>query len=129
MMAYYGSHPSINNADDPSDPVWRWFILNGPHGEKFRWDREIPGFKKSLELLVEFIEERSTSIPDFKDRARLIALRAITMEDPTCVRKGIQVLTILGTDEDIEMIRNFLSHLDEDVKKDAKCCLFERKRK
>ena len=26
-------------AEDPTDPVWRWFILNGPHGERFRWER------------------------------------------------------------------------------------------
>jgi hypothetical protein len=51
-MTWYGPHPRLRDADDPADPVWRWFILNGPHGERFSWPRD-------LVLLREFIAEHT----------------------------------------------------------------------
>ena len=124
-MALYGAHPPLKLAEDPTDPVWSWFILNGPHGERFQWERygELP---RDIEYLRKFIDERAVSDPMFPQKARLVALKALESNHPVLVRTSIQVLTVLGTEEDMENIKAFLEAEDEEIAKDARCSLFER---
>jgi len=124
-MALYGTHPSLRLAEDPTDPVWRWFILNGPHGERFQWERfgDLP---RDIEYLKEFIDERTAADPAFPQKARLIALKALESSNSVLVRTAIQVLTVLGTDDDMEVIKRYLEADSEEIIKDAKCSLFER---
>lgn len=124
-MALYGTHPSMKLAEDPTDPVWRWFILNGPHGERFKWERfgELP---RDIEYLQQFIDERTMSDPDFLVRARQIALKALESDNSIFLRTAIQVLTVIGTDEDMTKISDYVGSENPDVAKDAKCSLFER---
>lgn len=60
-MALYGKHPSLKLAEDPTDPVWRWFILNGPHGERFEWVRfgDLP---RDIEYLKCFMETKGQKV-------------------------------------------------------------------
>ena len=124
-MTLYGDHVSMKLADDPADPVWRWFILNGPHGERFEWVRfkESP---KDTEYLEKFIEEYEESIPGFKDKAREIALITLQRENAILIRTAIQVLTVIGTDDDMNLIHPFVTSDNKDIQNDAKCALFER---
>src|SRR5678815_1443547 len=117
-MSQYGTHPSRRWIEDPGDPVWFWFVFNGPHGERFEWKRDIP-------TLHRFIEEREASSPGFTDSARLVALKAIQLPDVAMIRTATQVLCVVGTDEDLEVVKPLLKHDIDEVKVDARCCLFE----
>jgi hypothetical protein len=119
-MTQYGSHPSRRWIEDPSDPVWFWFVFNGPHGERFSWDRH------TVELLRDSVLERETSSPGFAESARAVALKAIKLPDDVMIRTAIQVLCVVGTHEDLELIKPFLKHPTRGIVVDARSCLFER---
>jgi hypothetical protein len=125
-MALHGSHLRLRDVPDPTDPVWQWFVLNGPHGERFSWHREVPRARRNVELLAKVIEERERANPGFAARARSVALEALELSDVILIRTGIQVLAVVGTDEDMESIKQFAHHSESAVGIDARCCLFER---
>ena len=125
-MAWYGKHPRLHEADDPADPVWRWFILNGPHGERFAWHKESAVVPRDVDLLRLFISERANNDSEFPAKARRVALRALELSNPVLIRTGIQVLTVLGQDDDLTRVQALRQHPDSDVAKDARCCLVER---
>ena len=125
-MTQYGKHPPRSLIEDPGDPVWHWFIFNGPHGSQFKWHSEVPAVPRDIELLNEFIARNTESNAAFADSARAIALRALQSENTTLVRKGIQVLAVLGTETDLELVVPFTKHPQPTVAVDARCCLFER---
>ena len=124
-MAQYGSHPSRRWIEDPADPVWFWFVFNGPHGERFSWHRDTAG-RSDLDVLRAFIEEREAVSPGFNDSARSVALKAIRLPDVVMIRTAIQVLCVVGTDEDLKVVKPLLKHAIDAIKVDAQCCLFER---
>lgn len=124
-MALYGSHPPIRFADNPADPVWRWFILNGPHGERFQWE-QFGNLPRDIEYLRKSIDEKTASDPEFATKARQVSLKALDSGNDIFVRTAIQILTVLGTDEDMEVIKNYLDSENDEIAKDAKCSLFER---
>jgi hypothetical protein len=126
-MSLYGKHESLSLADKPDDPAWRWFILNGPHGERFKWNRNtsLPE-EKDIQFLDNFIEERAGSDSEFKSKIRDIALLVLERGNPILIRTAIQVLTIVGSDEDMSLIQQFVESDNIDIQNDAKCALFER---
>ena len=126
-MAMYGEHPPLKLAKDPSDPVWFWFICNGPHGERFSWVREFSHAPGDLSLLKEFIDEKVSFDPEFRNKARTVALLSLDIANVAMVRKAIQVLCIIGNEKDMELIKELVYSDNEEIVKDAKCCLFERK--
>ncbi len=126
ILFMYGSHPSIRLAVDPSDPVWHWFLFNGPHGEGFTWHNALPFTPRGIESLAKFIDERTQVDAAFPEKARAVALQALDMEDAVMQRTAIQVLCVVGSEEDMERVQRLLEHPDEDVIKDARTCLFER---
>lgn len=125
-MTMYGDHPPLKLAKDPSDPVWHWFICNGPHGERFSWvkDSIMP---VDLFYLKEFINEKTLADPQFISKARAVALQSLEIPNSAMIRKAIQVLCVIGEDNDLELLKEFLADEDESIVKDVKCCLFERK--
>jgi hypothetical protein len=124
-MVWYGKHPSLSVVNDSNNPVWHWFLCNGPHGEQFKWHKSSVA-PRDIDSLREFIAEITEEDSDFPSKARDVALKALENDDAIVIRTGIQVLAILGTDDDLIIIKNFLTHSDENVVKDARCCLFER---
>jgi hypothetical protein len=124
-MTQYGSHPSRRRIEDPSDRVWLWFVFHGPHGERFAWPRE-RGCRSDLDLLREFISEREASSPGFCASARAVALKAITLPDTVMIRTAVQVLCVVGTDEDLKLVEPLFEDGCEAIRVDATCCLFER---
>jgi hypothetical protein len=124
-MALYGTHPPLALAEDPSDPVWHWFICNGPHGERFMWEK--PSYAESdLYYLKKFIDERAESTNGFCEQARTVALKSLAIDNHVMIRTAIQVLCVTGNDEDLQMVLEFVNHEDKLVRNDAKSCLFER---
>jgi hypothetical protein len=125
-MSGYGKHPRIGRTTEPIDTaVWHWFVCNGPHGERFRWPHEF-GRLRDIELLAEFINEKEDVHVGFIEKARVIAREALDNDDPVLVQTGIQVITVVGTDEDMSLVQKLLKHPNEQVVVNARCALFER---
>ena len=124
-MALYGKHESLKLADDPSDSAWRWFILNGPHGEQFQWNR-FGTLPKDIEYLEKFINEREDTELGFREKIREISLKSLDRDNIILIRTAIQVLTIVGNDDDIKLVVQFVEDENIDIQNDAKCALFER---
>lgn len=124
IMSIYGEHPPMRFAAESGDPVWQWFIYNGPHGARFTWHNEYGS--RGLDVLGEFINKLAEDDPDFRMKAQQVARQALQSENVVMQRKAIQVLTIVGTEEDMESVQQALNSANSDVVKDARCCLFER---
>ena len=60
------------------------------------------------------------------DRHAAIGLKAIKLPDAVMIRTAIQVLFVVGNDEDLEVIKPLLKHATGEIRVDARCCLFER---
>ncbi len=126
-MSHYGSHPSLKRATNPVDTaVWHWFICNGPHGERFEWQTNFVG-ESDVVYLRQFIEQKAEANSDFLVNARLIALESLSNDDPIIVCKGIQVLSVVGTDEDLIALIGLLHDNNDLIVKNTKSCLFERR--
>jgi hypothetical protein len=61
----------------------------------------------------------------FPEKARSVALRALELDDPVLIRTGLQVLAVVGREDDLPTIVKLREHTDQGVAKDARCCLFE----
>lgn len=113
-----------------ADPVWQWFLRNGPHGSSFCWSptkKGPPGYS-GLEHLRRIVSEKTAIEPRFPERARVVAIAAIGTENADLIRRGIQVLAAVGVRSDVEKIKALAEHSVDAVVKDAKACLFELKR-
>jgi hypothetical protein len=109
-----------------TNPEWQWLLRRGPHGATFTWHiGDAPGYN-ALNHLREIVSEYDSESPGWSDRVRLLALEALDFEEDEIVRRAIQVLCVVGKDEDIERLKGFVKHPSPDVVKDAKACLFER---
>ena len=97
----------------------------GPHGCFFSWHNHVTGHSDS-ESLNRQIAQRAEGDPDFPEKVRHVALEALAMESTDLIRRAIQVLTVVGTDADLELIGTFTDHPAEAVRKDARAALFER---
>ena len=124
-MAHYGDHPRLARSSEPIDAaVWHWFVCKGPHGDAFTWHREHG--QSGFDLLTRSIHERESTQPGFRERARLTALEALEAEDPTLVLKGIQVLTVVGSEADIRGLGTLMNHPDARIPANVRSASFER---
>jgi hypothetical protein len=115
---------SLKLTDDPSDPVWRWLVQNGPHGDRFNWGSK-GGIINELDLLKRSIAEKTAADDSFPEKARRLCRTALANKDQAIVRRAIQVLSVVGTSTEFELIKNFLTSDDLSGVNDAMCCLFE----
>lgn|SRR5262245_18604945 len=108
--------------------VWPWLVNNGPHGSSFEWGRSphAPRQYRDLDLLRRVIVDQSAADPSFPTHARVAALELLTEEQPELILRGIQVLCIVGSEEDWGEIERLCTHPNASVRKDARACLFER---
>jgi hypothetical protein len=72
------------------------------------------------------MQEKEEAHPGFLEKARLIALEALADDDPIIVLTGVQVLTIVGTPDDLQRVAGLSCHPDERVVKNVRASLFER---
>jgi len=113
-------------AREKGDRIWYWLLRNGPHGSGFNWAPQLNGRYDSVEHLKRVIAEWTEQDRLFPVKARLAALEALAYEQPAILRRAIQVLAIVGTDEDLTLVGRLQGHPNEAVANDARSCLFER---
>ena len=115
---------------DPADDVWYWFVTRGPHGPDFTWTQiksSPPGYV-GLTHLEEIVAREEEATPGFLNRAHSVALAALGSSDPDLVRRGLQVLGVVGTAADLESVKLLAASSDPAVAADAKACVFQLKR-
>jgi len=115
---------------DPTDLVWDWFLFRGPHGNSFTWSRtrkKPPGYI-GLKHLKEIVAEFANNEPEFIRRAHAIAKAALLSVYPEIVRRGIQVIAVIGDISDFDKIEALTAHQDDSIQADAKACIFELKK-
>jgi hypothetical protein len=115
---------------DPADDVWQWFVTRGPHGSEFTWGqtRSSPPGYVGLTHLEDIVAREEKARPGFSTRARSVALAALGSSHPDLVRRGLQVLGVVGTGTDLESVKPLAGSQDPQVAADAKACIFQLKR-
>jgi len=116
---------------DPTDVVWRWFVLNGPHGTRFKWGPSKngpPGFVE-LEFLERIVREKEEHDASFPERARAVVRAALSSPDPNFVRRALQVAAVVGGDAELKQVLDFTSHESDEIASDAKASAFHLKKR
>lgn len=121
----------IRLGGDPTDQVWEWLLFRGPHGSGFTWSQtrnEPPGYV-GLEHLSRVVAERSENDADFEKEALIAARTSLSSTFPDIVRRGIQVIAVIGDESDEPTIKVLTRNENELIKADAKACSFELKQR
>ncbi len=111
---------------DPADDVWRWFLLEGPHGQSFTWSQvksEPPGYV-GWNHLQQIIAERAREDSEFVSRVASITRIALVSDHIEIVRRGLQVAGAIALLEVIPKVRELTTYPDTSVASDARACLF-----
>lgn len=114
---------------NPADDVWWWFVNRGPHGSEFTWAQtksSPPGYVGLLHL-QEIVAREEQAAPGFTARSRAVALSALQSSLPELIRRGLQVLAVVGDGDDIASAKGLTASDDSAVVADAKACIFELK--
>lgn len=116
---------------DPADDVWRWFVLNGPHGSKFSWGqtRSHPAGYVGVEHLQRIVSEKEEHRPGFTERASAVVRAALSSADPNFVRRALQVAAVVGGEVELKHVLDFISHGSDEVANDAKASAFHLKKR
>lgn len=115
----YGRHPRRRRDPEPEHPeVWLWFVCNGPHGERFDWGSDVP-------TLTRFMGERTEADPEFPAKARRLARECLVDEETELVYTALQVLAVVGQDEDRAAVDALVNDPDPEIAAAATCCRFE----
>jgi hypothetical protein len=114
----------------PPTEGWYWFMCRGPHGSSFTWgaSRLGPPSYVGIEHLRKVIDERTANDSDTPVRLRAIARAATGSSDAEVMRRALQVLAVVGTNEDVPLIEGLAVHSRDVIARDAKAALFELKR-
>jgi hypothetical protein len=107
--------------------VWSWLLTRGPHGPSFEWGKRprTPNRIRDLNYLRESISAQTSTDPSFPVDLRHAALELLAEENPEFIRRALQVLSVVGLNEDADTLKSFLDHDDALVRKDAQASLFE----
>lgn len=116
---------------DPTKPEWVWLVSRGPHGDSFTWgpSRNGPPGYIGYEHLCEILDQYRHDDPDFIEKLSKAVRMGLTSDLISLVRRSIQVISILGSADDIKVIQRFVNHPVADVSSDAKACVFQLKRR
>ena len=112
-----------------TDQERHWFFGRGLLGENFEWHTEYGQWTKlpsGLERMRNQIVDMTAADPEARSRLRSIALEALESAEADHVRRGVQVLCVLGTDEDLKRVLGLKEHSSTEVVRDVRSCLFER---
>ena len=111
---------------DPTDEIWIWLVSRGPHGPTFTWGQtrsEPPGYV-GVSHLQEIICELSLSIPSFQERALRIVNLAMESELPELARRAVQVAAVIGSNTELQRIKQLASSQDATIASDARASAF-----
>ena len=111
---------------DPSDSVWRWFVVNGPHGPDFSWGqrRNEPAGYVGIEHLRRIVSDQSAADATFREKSALVVRSALNSANPELVRRAVQVGAGLGLTDALPAIRALRQHREPAVASDAKAAAF-----
>jgi hypothetical protein len=73
------------------------------------------------------IVDMAADDPEAELKLRSIALEALKSAEADHVRRGVQVLCVLGTDDDMKRLILLNEHPVIEVVRDVRSCLFERR--
>jgi len=116
---------------DPTQRGWEWFVLNGPHGDRFTWAQtknEPPGYV-GVEHLERIVAERHDADPTFRARAREVVRMALASTDIGLLRRAIQVAAVIGSEEELHRIQSLTAHENQTIAADARASGFYLKRR
>ena len=116
---------------DPADDVWWWLLNRGPHGPDFTWSQSKsspPGYVGSVHL-EEVVAREEQANPGFSVRARSVALAALGSAHPEHVRRGLQVLGVVGGHADLNAAKLLTDSPNSAVAGDARACVFQLTRR
>ena len=116
----------IEVGGDPNSTIWQWLVLRGPHGPDFTWSqtkREPPGYV-GVEHLENIIAAQTEGDPLRPSAVRCVARMALRSNSSNILRRGIQVLAIVGDASDKQDIAQYVSHSDAAVAADARAANF-----
>lgn len=116
---------------DPTDQVWHWILLRGPHGPSFTWgqSRTEPAGYVGVEHLQTIVGDMASSDASFLTKVTAVAHMALASSMPSVVRRGIQVLSVVGARPDLTAIVALKGHEDSTVSADARAGEFYLKRR
>ena len=87
-----------------------------------------PGYV-GLDHLKRRIAELSENDADFEKQVLIAARASLLSSYPDIVRRGIQVISVIGDDTDLNKIMKLTEDENESIQADAKACSFELKQK
>jgi hypothetical protein len=116
---------------DVADDIWRWFVLNGPHGQEFTWSqtRQQPPGYVGIEHLHRIIEEKSNAVANFTDRSKSIIALALTSIEPEFLVRAVQIAAVIGGESELKKVYELKNHNNELVASHARASLFYMKKR
>ena len=114
---------------DPTDLLWEWIAAYGPHGHHFTWGqtkREPPGYV-GVEHLEKAIDERDVSSLGHREELRKRVSRGLGAADEGLLRRCIQIASIVGSREELDVLVVLGTHADGTVAADARAAAFHLK--
>ncbi len=114
---------------DPTDHMWEWLASYGPHGDSFTWSqtRSSPPGYVGIEHLERLLVERDSQAPGYREEARVRACAGLEVQEPSLLRRCIQVAAAAGAQLELERISALVSHDNPAVAADAKAAKFHLK--
>jgi hypothetical protein len=114
---------------DPTDEVWHWFLLTGPHGSSLTWSQtrsEPPGYV-GIEHLQRIVTEKAQLDPSFISRAVQVTEQALSSTEPNFLRRAVQVAAVIGAEPELQRVSALTSHSDASVSAHARASVFHLK--
>lgn len=120
----------IRLGGDPTDPMWQWLLLRGPHGDAFTWSqtrREPPGYV-GITHLESIVAEKVEAEPSFLVHARQVVNQAFSSTHSNVLCRAIQVAAVVGSAVELRHLASFESHEDPAVSANARAAVFHLRR-
>ena len=116
---------------DPTDLIWEWLAVKGPHGAGFTWGqtKAEPAGYVGVEHLEQIVIEQESADPGFRARARNVVKLALKSSDVSLLRRGVQVAAVVGGEEELDRIQSLTTHQDSAVAAHARASAFYLKRR
>lgn len=111
---------------DPTEHLWEWIAVYGPHGSAFTWSqsRNEPSGYVGVEHLERIVADREQAEPGLRRRLLSRIVVALSSSEPSLLRRSIQLAAVVGTESEVPCLQTLRSHPDEEVAADAKAATF-----
>jgi hypothetical protein len=116
---------------NPTDPVWEWLAVRGPHGPSFTWGqtKTEPAGYVGVEHLERIVKEQQSINSGFRAQAQRVVQLALKSSDIGLLLRGVQVAAVVGGEEELDVIQGLSTHQDPAVAANARASAFYLKRR